>query len=136
MALERALGAFAFGARFALGRLADAMGEAIGLRSRVVLVAAALLAGAAEVDDLTQSEALFHFLWRNASIETTFAGSASRGRSAFFAAASADLAEADAPAFVGAAGCVAEAALDPTFVRLRAAAPTPWPARSQRAARA
>ncbi len=41
---------------------------------------------------------------RNASIETTFAGSASRGRSAFFAAGSADLADAAAPAFVGAAG--------------------------------
>ena len=136
MAFERALGAFAFGARFALGRLADAMGEAIGRRGRLVLIAAALLAGAAEVDDLAQAEALIHFLLRNASIETTFAGSASRGRSAFFAAGSADLADAAAPAFAGAAGGARRRRSDPTCARPRAAAPAPWRAPSQRAARA
>ena len=40
MAFERALGPFAFGARVSLGRLADAMGEAIGHSCRVVLIAA------------------------------------------------------------------------------------------------
>ena len=41
MALERALSAFMLGARFALGGLADAMGEAIGRGERLVLIAAA-----------------------------------------------------------------------------------------------
>jgi hypothetical protein len=104
MSLEGALGALTLSACFAFGRLADAMGKAIGRRGGVSLIAAALLAGAAEVDDLAQASASIHFLLRNASIETTFAGSASRDRSAFFAAGSADLADAAAVAFVGAAG--------------------------------
>jgi hypothetical protein len=62
MAFERALSAFALGAGFALGRLADAMSEAIGRSRRIVLIAEALLADAAEVDDLAQAEALIHFL--------------------------------------------------------------------------
>jgi len=57
MAFQCALGAFSFGARFALGRFADAMSEAIRRSLRLVLIAATLLAGAAEVDDLAQADA-------------------------------------------------------------------------------
>jgi hypothetical protein len=62
VAFEDALSALAFSARFALGRLADAMSEAIGRSHRIVLIAAAPLAGATEIDDLAQAEAPIHFL--------------------------------------------------------------------------
>ena len=90
MTLERAFGALAFGARLALGRGADSMGDPVSRGVRLFLLTPALFAGAAEIDDLAQAGAPLHFL-RKASIETTFAASGSAGGSPFFADASADL---------------------------------------------
>jgi hypothetical protein len=108
MAFQRALRQLAFGARFALGRFADAMGDAIGRCGGFLLGAAALLAGAAEVDEDAQGGTRIHFL-RNASIETTFVASASRARSVFLAAGSAALTAAAAPDFVVAGAAAAGA---------------------------